>query len=254
MAKHGKRKHGKVYTLGELVHNPSVLEELEKEGIRAVRSPSQARDGALVIRAHGCPPSVLSQCEELGIRTIDATCPYVLKVQRVARRLKSGGFTVVVVGEKNHPEVRGILGHCGSAGRVYGPRFRAVDEKLGVVAQTTMSQIGFREAVAKLSRLRYTQLRVFDTTCAEVTARQEATARLASSSDLVIVVGGRSSANTSRLADIVRDAGVDMLHVERASDVPHSALQGKMRIGVVGGSSTPAWVVREVMAFARNPL
>ncbi len=253
MAKEGKKKYGRVHTLGELVHNPLVLEELGREGIKAVRTVRQARDGALVIRAHGCPPEVLRQCRKLGIRTIDATCPYVHKVQSVARRLQKQGYLVVVVGEKNHPEVRGILGYCGDAGRVYSPRMRLTSGKFGVVAQTTMSPARFREAVAKLSSFRYTEVRAFDTTCEEVTARQEAVARLVRKTELVIVVGGRSSANTSRLAEIVRDAGKPVLYVERASELPRGVLQRTASIGVAAGSSTPAWVVREVAAVARNP-
>lgn len=253
MAKDGQRSHGQVYTLGELVHNPLVLEELEQAGVRQVRRVAQVRKGALVIRAHGCPPQILEQCRRRGVRTIDATCPYVLKVQRVARRLRDQGYLVVVVGERNHPEVRGILGHCGPSGRVYyaGMRIRAA--KIGVVAQTTMSAARFREAVANLSRLRYTELRVFDTTCEEVTARQEAAARLARAVDFVVVVGGRNSANTSRLAEIVRDVGVGMVHVERASELPRDLLRRVARVGIVAGSSTPASVVREVSGTVRNP-
>lgn len=254
MAKQGKKKYGRVYTLGELVHNPLVLEELEQAGIKAVRDVRRARGGALVIRAHGCPPGVLEQCRDLGIRTIDATCPYVLKVQSVARRLRKQGYEIVVVGERNHPEVRGILGHSGKAGRVYTPRMKLGGAKVGVVAQTTMSPERFREAVAKLSRFRYTELRAFDTTCVEVTARQEAAARLAQKAEFMIVVGGRNSANTSRLAEIVRAAGRELLFVERASELPRDALSLRTRIGVVAGSSTPAWVVREVVEFARNPV
>lgn len=253
LARDGQAKHGRVFTLGELVHNPSVLEELEREGIRAVKRVEQARGGALVIRAHGAPPEVADRCRELGITMIDATCPYVGKVQSVARGLKSQGYAVVVVGEKNHPEVRSILGFSGDAGRVYSPRMRLRSPKVGVVAQTTTSHPRLREAVANLSRLRYTELRVFDTICEEVTARQRAAARLAAVCDLVVVVGGRSSANTSRLAEIVRDAGAEMVHVERASELPRERLARCRRVGVVAGSSTPAWVVSEVADFVRNP-
>jgi len=253
MAKEGKRQFGAVHTYGELVHNPLVLEELEAAGISAVRHPGAARGGALVIRAHGCPPDVLARCRKSDIRIIDATCPYVRKVQNVARRLREQGFVVVVVGERDHPEVQGILGHCAGAGRVFTPGLRVRADRIGVVAQTTISPTHFREAVAKLSLFRYTELRAFDTTCQEVTARQEAAARIARKAELVIVVGGRNSANTSRLAEIARNAGKDILHVERASELPRRRLARAGSIGVVAGSSTPAWVVREVATAARNP-
>jgi 4-hydroxy-3-methylbut-2-enyl diphosphate reductase len=254
LAKAGKERYGKVSTLGELVHNPFVLEELAADGIRAVTRVGSVRSGALVIRAHGCPPRVLGQCRRRGIVTIDATCPYVRKVQNVARRLKDTGYEVIVVGERDHPEVRSILGHTGRAGRVYGAHMRLKGRRVGVVAQTTMSRLRFREAVANLSHLRYTELRVFDTICEEAAARQEAAARLARQVDLVVVVGGRSSANSSRLAEIARDAGRRVVFVERAGDLPRGTLARSRHVGVVAGSSTPSWVVREVVKIVRNPV
>ncbi|MFO7639597.1 MAG: 4-hydroxy-3-methylbut-2-enyl diphosphate reductase [bacterium] len=253
LARQGKQRFGQVVTLGELVHNPQVLSELEREGIRAVSNPRQAAGAkALVIRAHGCPPETKDACVGLGLRVIDATCPYVRKVQSVAQRLKVRGYVVVVVGERDHPEVQSILGYCREAGLVYAPGKRIRAEKVGVVAQTTMSRERLRLAVANLSRFRYTELRVFDTICEEVTARQDAAARIAARSELVIVVGGRSSANTSRLAEIAAEAGAAIVHVESAAELDRRRLGGFESIGVIAGSSTPAWVVREVARSARN--
>lgn len=254
LARAGLARYGRVATLGELVHNPLVLEELAAEGIRAVKTVSAARGGALVIRAHGCPPAVTLECRRLGVRIIDATCPYVRKVQSVARRLREGGYAVVVVGERNHPEVRSILGHCAPAGRVYTPGMRLRSLKVGVVAQTTMSREGLRAAVASIGRNRYTELRVFDTICREVTARQQAAARIASRCDVVVVAGGRNSANTSRLAEIVRAAGREVVFVERAEELRKIAIDPRARVGVVAGSSTPSAVVERIVAIVRNPV
>jgi (E)-4-hydroxy-3-methyl-but-2-enyl pyrophosphate reductase len=253
LAKAGKKQYGRVSTLGELVHNPLVLSELEREGIRSVRGVRQVRDGALVIRAHGCPPETLEECSRRGIALVDATCPYVRKVQNVARRLKDQGYTVVVVGERNHPEVKSILGYCEGKGRVYSPKMRLRGGKIGVVAQTTMSRERLREAVASLSRFRYNELRVFDTICEEVAARQQAAARIAQQVDLVVVVGGRNSANSSRLAEIARNAGRRVVFVERASEVPRRVVAKAGRVGIVAGSSTPSRVVREIVEIVRNP-
>lgn len=253
LAKQGKERHGRVCTLGELVHNPQVLAELEREGIHAVRKPEDAQGSALVIRAHGCPPAILKRCERLQLRLIDATCPYVRKVQNVVRNLRQDGYAVVVVGERNHPEVRAILGHGGNKARVYSPRMRRLPgRKVGVVCQTTLSRRQLEEAVANLGRLRYTELRFFDTICGEVISRQGAAERVAHKTDLVIVVGGRNSANTSRLADIVRTAGTQMVFVENAQELVTDMLRGVTRIGVVAGSSTPAWVVEEVVRFIHS--
>jgi len=253
LAKSGKKQFGRISTLGELVHNPLVLKELEREGIRSVRSARQVREGALVIRAHGCPPETFAECTRLGIALVDATCPYVRKVQNVARRLKDKGYTVVVVGERNHPEVKSILGHCEGRGRVYSPKMRLKGGKIGVVAQTTMSRERLREAVASLSRFRYNELRVFDTICEEVAARQLAAARIAQQVDLVVVVGGRNSANSSRLAEIARNAGRRVVFVERASEVPLRIVERADRVGIVAGSSTPSRVVSEIVDIVRNP-
>ncbi|MEO0085802.1 MAG: 4-hydroxy-3-methylbut-2-enyl diphosphate reductase [candidate division WOR-3 bacterium] len=253
LARAGKERFGRVATLGELVHNPLVLEELATAGIRAVSRPSEAKGEAVVIRAHGCPPQVIRHCRRLGLKLIDATCPYVRKVQDVARRLRRQGYTVVVVGERNHPEVKGILAHCAGAGRVYSPRMRLATRRIGVVAQTTMARDRFRAAVASLARLRYTELRVFDTICKEVVARQEAAARVAAAAGLVIVVGGRNSANTARLAEIARAAGREVMLAERAELLDRTRLRGCRKVAVVAGSSTPSWVVREITEIVRNP-
>lgn len=253
LAKAGKKQFGRIATLGELVHNPLVLKELEQEGIRSVHRAQQVKEGALVIRAHGCPPETLAECRRLGIAVVDATCPYVRKVQSVAHRLKENGYTVVVVGERNHPEVKSILGHCEGRGRVYSPRMRLRGGKVGVVAQTTMSRERLREAVANLSRLRYNELRIFDTICEEVAARQQAAARIARRVDLVVVVGGRNSANSSRLAEIARNAGRRVVFVERAAEVPRRIVVRAGRVGIVAGSSTPSRVVHEIVGIVRNP-
>lgn len=256
LARAGKKRTGQAYTLGELVHNPKVLADLAREGIRVVRRPTEAKDGPLVIRAHGCPPATLAECQRLGLEVIDATCPYVRKVQNVARRLQAEGYAVIVVGERNHPEVRSILGYCQGAGRVYSPRLRLPAGRVGVVAQTTMSREGLAEAVANLAQLRYTELRVFDTICAAVVARQRAAARVARNADLVIVVGGRSSANTARLAEIARRAGCAVALVEQAQELRRlPALRNRRPavVGIVAGSSTPAQVVEEIASLVRNP-
>jgi len=252
LARKGRAQFGPVWTLGELVHNPLVLATLAQEGIRTARSVREVRTGALVISAHGCPPRVLADCRRLGIQTIDATCPYVRKVQTVAQRLTEQGYTVVVVGDARHPEVQGILAYSGPGARVYSPRGHGPAERIGVVAQTTMAPERFHEAVANLARVGYTELRVFDTICEEVKARQRAAARIAHQADLVIVVGGRNSANTSRLAEIARAAGPRVVWVERGTELKRSLLRGSRVIGIVAGSSTPSPVVKEILDIVRN--
>jgi 4-hydroxy-3-methylbut-2-enyl diphosphate reductase len=253
LAREGRDRFGRVWTLGQLVHNPLVLAELAEQQVKPAGRLLPAGPGAVVVRAHGCAPSLVEAARARHLTVIDATCPYVRKVQNVARRLAEQGYEVVVVGERNHPEVKGILACCAGLGRVYSARMRATRSRVGVVAQTTLDRDRFQQAVANLVRLRYTELRFFDTICEEVVARQRAVARIARRAGVVVVVGGRNSANTSRLAAIARAAGRKVLHLERAAELPSGGFPRDATVGIVAGSSTPSWVVREIVRRAQNP-
>ncbi|NPV14789.1 4-hydroxy-3-methylbut-2-enyl diphosphate reductase [candidate division WOR-3 bacterium] len=251
LAKGGLKRFGRVYTFGQLVHNPQVLDELASAGIRAIRSLDEVQGGALVIRAHGCPPEVFVECERKGIEVIDATCPYVRRVQQVARRLAAEGYQVVVVGEKNHPEVKAILAAAGNGARVFVPRMK-ISGRVGIVAQTTIGRERLKEAVANLLNFRYTEIRVFDTVCAEVVARQEAALRLAKRVDAIVVVGGKNSANTRRLAEIVRSSGKPVVHLTGAAGFNLRRWARFKKIGIVAGASTPAKAVEEIARILRD--
>lgn len=251
LARAGLNRFQRVWTYGEIVHNPQVLAELAAAGIKPMRRWRDLRGGALVIRAHGCPPTVIDRCKKEGIAVIDATCPYVRRVQSVARRLAGEGYQVVVVGERNHPEVRSILAAAGKGARVYTPNLK-LRGKVGVVAQTTISREGYKATVANLLNLRYTEVRVFDTVCAEVSARQTATEWLARKVEGVIVVGGRNSANTTRLAEIVARTGKPVVHVATAAELDLKQWRRFSRVGVVAGASTPASAVAEITRILRK--
>ncbi len=251
LAKRGLKEFSRVWTLGELVHNQQVLKELAALGIKPVRRLADVQDGGLVIRAHGCPPGVFAECNRRGIAVIDATCPYVRRVQSVARRLAGEGYQVVVVGERNHPEVKAILAAAGEGARVFSPG-RRLKGKIGVVAQTTISREMLKEAVAKLLDFRYTEIRVFDTVCAEVVARQEAAVRLAQRVDAVVVVGGKNSANTRRLTEIVRGQGKPVVHIAGAGELDLRRWRRYGRVGVVAGASTPRSAVEEIARILQD--
>ena len=253
LARDALKQFGRVWTYGQLVHNPDVRRQLSDEGIKPVRRLSALQDGALVIRAHGRPPAVLAQCRAQGVEIVDATCPYVRRVQNVARRLATEGYQVVVVGERNHPEVKAILGAAGKQAVVYShTRARAISRKIGVVAQTTIDRHRFKEAVANLLNFGYTEIRVFDTICAEVAARQAAVARLAQRVEAVIVVGGRNSANTTRLAEIARAQGKPVVQITGPDELNPDCWCRFRRVGVAAGASTPAAVVSKVAQILRN--
>lgn len=256
LALRARRQYSRVLTLGPLIHNPVVEAELRAAGIRKVDSPVEARDAALVIRSHGCPPAMLAQVRR-GCAVIDATCPHVQRVQRFVQDLKSAGYFVIIVGERSHPEVQSLLGYAGESGTVYSEGMKLPARRLGVVAQTTVPQKYFRAALTSICRQGFDELRVFDTLCREAAVRQAAAAELAQQVDVLVVVGGRNSANSSRLADIAREQGKPAYPVETADEVKPEWFTHSRHIGVVAGTSTPSRVVREVLqrirSYCRDP-
>ena len=252
LAKQARRKFRRVWTLGALIHNPEVVAELRREGIRAVNSLRQVRGGALVIRSHGCPPEIMEQARKLGVAVIDATCPHVGRVQRVVRDLKSAGYLVIIVGERDHPEVQSLLGYARDAGMVYDSKMKIDAKKLGIVAQTTIPLKAFQAALTDLGQRQFEELRVFNTICQEAASRQAAARKIAREVDVMVVIGGHNSANTSRLADIAREAGKQTHQVENRNELDPGWLVQAQRVGVTAGTSTPSWVVDDVLSALRT--
>jgi len=242
---------GKVYCLGPLIHNPQEVSRLRDAGVETVEDFSGLRSGdSLIIRSHGVPPAVLASAREKGLTIIDLTCPFVAKAQQHAQSLSREGYRVVVVGEKKHPEVQSILGYAGE-NSVVVEQPEDIDQlklqgRLGVVAQTTQSYGNFSEIVLRLLRLS-NELKVFNTICSSTKERQDATRVLASRVDVMIVVGGRNSANTGRLVSLSREAGKPTYHVEVVDEIRSEWLTGARTVGVTAGASTPSWVIDAVV-------
>ena len=242
---------GRIFCLGPLIHNPQEVDRLRRAGVETVEDFSSLKPGDfLIIRSHGVPPRVLAQARDKGLTIIDLTCPFVGKAQRHAEALNKEGYQVVVVGEKKHPEVQSILGYAGdsavvveSAEDTEGIEFQS---RLGVVAQTTQTYGNFSEIVLKLLRLSK-ELKIFNTICSSTKERQDAARILAGQVDVMLVVGGRNSANTSRLADLCKQEGKPTYHIEVADEIRHEWLKGANRVGVTAGASTPDWVVDGVI-------
>ncbi len=234
---------GTVHTLGPLIHNPGAVLELESLGVSAIASPADARAGdTLVLRAHGVTPEVEAQARKAGLAVVDATCPFVKRVHVDVERLAADGMQVLVVGESGHPEVEGTLGHVpgavavGSAEELAGVEVR---RRVGVVAQTTLERAKLRDVVAALVG-RCEELRVFDTICAATSERQEAAAALARKADVMVVLGGRNSANTRHLAEICSARCARTHHVEDEGELEPGWFEGADLVGVTAGASTPA--------------
>ncbi len=240
-----------IYTLGPLIHNPQVVQKLEAMGIHPVESVDDAEGGVLIVRSHGVPPQVLKEARARCREVIDATCPFVKKAQQKVAELADEGFTVLIVGDRHHPEVHALLGYGGGRAFLLDDAIvRLHLHQVGIVCQTTQSRDALNGAVAKVLRemgAELEELRVCNTICESTQVRQKECKALAEVSDLVIVVGGRNSANTTRLAEISRSILRETYHIEDAEELDPRWFRGKKRVGVTAGASTPDWIIGEVV-------
>ena len=244
---------GEIISLGPIVHNPQVVRELEERGVRTAGDLSDGDSLPVAITAHGVGPDVLEDARSRGNEVIDTTCPIVTRSQRWAKKMAEAGFTVVIFGDPNHREVRGVLAWAGAnaiAIQDGDPLPADLPSRLAVISQTTQSPERFAEFLSRLMQEhvgKISELRVINTLC-DVTSSQQAAAReLAQEVDLVLVVGGRSSANTRHLLDVCKEEGSVAYHVEGPDDLMAEWLTGCERVGVTAGASTPDSAVEAVV-------
>jgi len=241
---------GKVYSLGPVIHNAQVCEQLERAGLLVVEDVDQIPPGSTVlIRSHGVSPEVLERIRARGLEIDDATCPLVKRAQNVVKTLCEEGYRVVMIGEREHPEVRGIVG--------YGKDVIIVDSaeeidnlvptgaRLGIVAQTTHSPGKVGELIGYIASKPFRELKVVNTLCLEVARRQQAAERLCEQVEVMFVLGGLHSANTRKLAEICRSRGVPTYHLESWQQFRPEMVAGRNTAGVTAGASTPDWIVQE---------
>lgn len=231
-----------VHTLGPLIHNPRVVDDLAAKGVTVVASPEESSGDTLLLRTHGVTPEEERRARELCHDVLDATCPFVKKVHLAASRLYREGYQVVVVGEAGHPEVEATLPHAPGAVVVGDASEVAklhVCKKIGVVVQTTQSRSNLEHVVSALLG-RAEEVRVVNTICDATSGHQGACAELAARADVMIVIGGRISANTKRLAEIAAELCPRTYHIEGADELDPSWLVGAGLIGITAGASTPA--------------
>jgi small subunit ribosomal protein S1 len=231
-----------IYSLGPLIHNPAVVTALEARGLKPVMTLDGIDAGRVVIRSHGVGPSVISAAKAKHLTLIDATCPFVKNVQKLAVGLEQEGYQVVIVGERDHAEVKGVLDSVtGQALVIEDPAEISVDllqPKVGIVSQTTQDSQGFNRVVGAI--VPYTkECRVFNTICLATARRQHEASELSRQAEVMIVVGGKNSANTRHLAEICRTGGASTYQVEAAAELQKVWFSGVNRIGVTAGASTP---------------
>lgn len=247
-----------IVTYGPLIHNPQTLQLLKERGITEARSLDQVHTGTVVVRAHGISPQELKLLTEKGVGIVDATCPRVARVQAVIRKHAARGEFCVIVGDQDHPEVKGLMGFASSGGLAV-PNVDAVeilaevptDTDVCVVAQTTQEVRTF-DQVVEILRGRCRHINVYNTICDSTKKRQTEVARLARRVETIIVVGGKGSGNTARLLKVAQGEGVPAVHVETDEEIDPSALSGVASVGVTAGASTPNWMIRQVIDRLRE--
>ena len=242
----------KIHTIGDVIHNKQAVERLRSRGVTPVSSLEELSEGdTLIIRAHGAVPGLIDQARARGIELIDTTCPFVQKSQNHVRKMAEEGRKVIIIGDATHPEVRAISELSGRDPVTVATPAEARSLKgisqAGVVIQTTFSREKAMRIIAELER-NIPDLRIHDTICQATVLRREATLRLASDVDLVLVVGGRGSSNTKRLYQMCIDEGISARFIETAEEIDPSWFRGIDRVGLTTGTSTPDWVIEEVLA------
>ena len=244
------------HTLGPIIHNPQLVDSLSEKGVTPVNSLEEVADGSrLLIRSHGVGPDVYDEAEKRRLHIVDATCPHVKKAQQDARKVINAKKVLVIIGEKDHPEVISISQWGGNRAIIIDKVEEAEEipycETMGVVVQTTFSQSRFKQIESVLAG-KTGHLDVYMTICAATRQRQEAAVELAGKVDAMIVIGGRNSANTGRLAQVCAEQGCPTYHVETAAESNPDDFAGMHDIGVTAGASTPDWIIQEVVKMMED--
>ncbi len=239
-----------VYTYGPLIHNPQALGLLEALEVRILKQIPDKGRGTVIIRAHGVTPEEKESLKKAGFRIIDGTCPRVLKVQALAKRFSSKGYHVIVIGDPEHAEVRGILGYAGEKGLVVSKPEDVAKlpplEKYVILSQTTQDERFFETTSQEILK-RFPQGEIYNTICNATHQRQEEVRNLCKNCEAIVVVGGKHSANTNRLAMIAKKEKRDVFLVETAEELPLETLKQYRLIGITAGASTPNWVINQVV-------
>ncbi len=247
----------KVCTLGPIIHNPQIVEELARKGVRTVNDPKEALPGeTLVIRSHGVGEAVYNSAAAAGVKLADATCPFVAKIHGIVKERSNAGDVILIAGDPEHQEVRGITGHIGGEYYVFSDeenlrkivenRPEIVKKPVTVVSQTTFNEKKYKKANIFIKKV-CTNVNIFDTICNATSARQKETAGLAADCDVMIVIGGRHSSNTSKLFDIAAALCPKTHLIETADEIDPKWFAGCKRVGVAAGASTPAGIIKEAI-------
>lgn len=257
MAQYALKTKSNVFSIGPIIHNPMVVRELSGKGIKVVSGIDKAPNGTMLIRSHGIQPSIIRKIKEKQIEILDATCPFVERSHRIVGDLKKGGFFIIIVGEKNHPEVMALAEAAGDKKAVVIDTkkvcsLKLENKKVAIIAQSTLTRPLFEKIAVAVLRQRPYELKIFDTLCKDVLRRQREAIKLCQDVDLMLVVGGKNSANTKRLVSLCRQEGRRAYHIESERELKNAWLKKVKSVGIISGSSTPKEAVDKVISMIRG--
>lgn len=244
-------RNNHLYMLGSIINNPQIIEYFIKRGVKIKENLDQIPEASTVIsRAHGISPAMLKKAEQKKISVVDTTCPYVRKVQIIARYLCDKDYFLVIYGDKKHPEVLSLLDTVQHNALVIDSVSEVeeikVKPKIGFISQTTKNIYDFYKLSAALLD-KAEELRIFNTICKSTTERQKSALELAKEVNIILVIGGKESANTKGLAEISRNQGVKTYHIETKNQLKYSWFHPEDKVGITSGASTPGWITKEVI-------
>lgn len=251
----------KVYTLGSIIHNEQVVEDLEKKGVRVLKEDlsdlSEGEDATVIIRSHGISRQLYQMLEQKGVTIVDATCPFVSKIHRIVQEQYQSGSQIVIIGDANHPEVEGTNGWCDNTAIVVGTPQEAEDctldtgKNICIVSQTTFNYKKFKDIVEIFSKKSY-DINVMNTICNATEERQTEAAEIAAASEAMIVIGGKHSSNTRKLYEICSRECPNTHFIQTLDDLDLKAFQFIRSVGITAGASTPNTIIKEVQSYVRS--
>ncbi len=247
LALKASKEEKKIVTLGPIIHNPQMVNKLNEQGIESIEKLSEINDRPTIIRSHGVEKNILQKLKHNNIKILDATCPYVSKTQNFANKLSREGYFVIIMGDKNHPEVQALCSYVSGEVLVVENADELIEkkyEKIGIISQTTRNVKDLQKLVGKLVPL-CKEMRIINTICNATTVRQNSTIELAKKSDLMIVIGGKNSSNTKMLAKISTPF-VKTFHIETENEIQNKWFENIETVGITAGASTPDLVIVNV--------
>ena len=247
----------RIYSLGAIIHNPQVVKGLSKKGLEVISGLEniKGKGGTVIISSHGAPLETLKSIKKKGIKIIDATCPFVKYAQNIVRSLKKEGYRIVIVGDAEHPEVKALRSIAGnSLTLTLSPKGRGKGGgvKLGIISQTTQNKSNYINEIENILEQDFSEVKIFNTICNDTSKRQSATRSLLKERDLIIVIGGKKSANTKRLWQICKESGVDSFHIETELELKKDWFKGRKCAGITSGASTPDSMVKKITERIRR--